>query len=138
MDTILVLLTLINSYRVEHKLPMLRLDTALNKTAKAHAIDFCTNVKDGNGHLWSDGSIGQKACEKSVAYGYAKPAAEIAHYHYPDPYALRCTPICAFTDWIKSPDHDDVMLEKGEAAAFKWKSCGIYIYKGFACVWFGN
>ncbi len=138
MDTIIALLTIINSYRMDHKLPVLRLDSALNVTAKAHAIDFCTKVKDGNGHTWSDGSTGQRACDKAVEYGYPIPAAEIAHYHYPDPYTKSCTPVCAFKDWIASPEHDDVILEKGEAQDFHWRACGIYIYKGFACVWFGE
>jgi len=137
MDTIIVLLTLINSYRADYKLPPLRLDSSLNKVAMAHAKDFCDNVKEGNGHLWSDGSIGQKACEKSLEYGYPVAAAEIAHYHYPDPGKLSCDPKCCFMDWVRSPDHSDVILERNSASTYDWKACGIAIYKGFACVWFG-
>lgn len=138
MDTVIVLLTLINSYRVEHKLPRLKLDSALNRTAMAHAIDFVNNVKTGNGHLWSDGSSGQKACEKAIEFGYRVPAAEIAHYHYPDPNKLSCNPLCCFNDWKKSQSHNDVILNYGVSSTYEWKNVGIAIYRGFACVWFGE
>jgi len=138
MKEIVALLTLINSYRAEYKLPPVTLDSSLNAVAKAHAIDFVNNVKTGNGHMWSDGCTGQCATKKSFVYGYPKEAAEIAHYHYPNPEKLSCDPICCFNDWVKSPSHNDVILEQGLASRFDWKSVGIFIYKGFACVWFGD
>lgn len=138
MKEIIALLTLINSYRADHGLNKVTLDSTLSVVAKAHAVDFVEKVKTGNGHLWSDGSIGQAAASKSIEFGYPAAAAEIAHYHYPNPATLSCDPKCCFQDWLKSPTHNDVLLNLNAAKNFHWKSVGIAIYKGYACAWFGE
>lgn len=138
MNQIIALLALINSYRAEYSLPPVSLDSSLNRVALAHAVDFVEKVKTGNGHMWSDGCWGVCATERAMVYGYPEPAAEIAHYHYPDPSIWTCTPECAFNDWKKSKHHNDAILNKCAGCENMWRSVGIAIYKGFACVWFGE
>ncbi|MFN2429024.1 MAG: CAP domain-containing protein [Cryomorphaceae bacterium] len=150
------LANLINDYRTEHDLPPIPLSKSLTVVAKTHAADLFKekpfDEKSCNPHSWSD-SGDWKAC----CYGYnthngpcmwEKPR-EITDYEgdgfeivmfsensqFPD---KTVSAKAAFESWIKSVNHNSVILNKGIWEKVEWNAMGVGIYKGFAAVWFGR
>ena len=134
------MLRLINQERAAFLLPPVAINNELNKVAMQHAVDFVENVKTGSGHTWSDGCM-ETECTKRKPQeltNYKAFAYEIAHYHFPEPANEMCTPECALKGWNSSPPHYNIIVNNESWRDYKWKSVGIAIYKGYACVWFGQ
>jgi len=134
------LLQLINQQRSAFSLPRLTINPELQKVAMLHAIDFVERVKTGSGHTWSDGCVDTECTKRKpmLLSGYKSFAYEIAHYHYPGPERETCTPECALKGWNSSPPHYNIIVNNETWKDYHWKSVGIAIYKGYACVWFGQ
>ncbi|CAF3602572.1 unnamed protein product [Rotaria sp. Silwood1] len=147
--------TLINNYRQQNGLPLLQPSVNLAYVAHTHAIDIIENnpdVNGGNMHSWSN-----KGKWKSVKYTpdhaqaqlmWSKPS-EISNYKFNGfeislSYAknirqtMSVNPTEAVNTWKNSPGHNNVILQIGTFQHTLMKVMGVGIYKGYACVWFGQ
>lgn len=134
------LLDMINRQRTAFSLPAVQMNDELNKVAMLHAVDFVEKVKTGSGHTWSDGCV-ETDCVKRKPMEltrYGSFAYEISHYHELYPASEKCDPACALAGWNSSPPHYNIIMNNDTWQRFQWKSVGIAIYKGYACVWFGQ
>ncbi|CAF3362897.1 unnamed protein product [Rotaria socialis] len=146
---------LINNYRQQYGLPTLQASANLAYVAHTHAVDVVQNspaVNGGNAHSWSN-----KGNWKPVIYTpdhrqaqlmWSKPS-EISNYKY---YGFEIAygfgdyrdrdrtvdPVQSVNAWKNSPAHKDVIIQRGAFQNMPMKAMGVGIYKGFACVWFGQ
>jgi hypothetical protein len=149
----LKLYSLINQYRLKNHLPSIPLSPKLMKVAHAHCRDlYCCYDESNtacNPHSWSGNGNWTKVCytedhaeaekmwsKPAEIAGYESSGYEIVHSH--DPKDDACNAVCALNGWKSSPGHNSVIMNKGMWKNLKWKAIGVGIYKGFACVWFGN
>ena len=150
----LQLYNLINNYRVAHYLPVIPISQKLSLVAKTHCMDLYNNyVWDAsstcNMHSWSDKGSWTSVCytedhaqaskmwmkPKEIA-GYNAYGYEIAHGH--SPKDNECSPDCALNGWKHSPGHNRVIMNQGIWESHSWNAIGVGMYKGYACVWFGE
>ncbi|CAF1261507.1 unnamed protein product [Didymodactylos carnosus] len=147
--------TLINAHRQRYGLSLLQPSVNLAHVAYTHAIDIIDNSPDVNGgnmHSWSN-----KGKWKPVTYTsdhryahlmWSKPS-EISNYKFNGfeisfGYAqnvrktMTVDPTVAVNSWKNSPGHNDVMIQQGSFASTPMKAMGVGVYKGYACVWFGQ
>ena len=148
------LYNLINNYRLENKLPLVPLSKKLSLVAKTHCMDLYNNYLSEtsspcNMHSWSDKGNWTPVCyiedhpegpkmwmkPKEIA-GYDSRGFEIAHAHSPKDNV--CQPECALDGWKDSPGHNQVILNQSIWKDIKWNAMGVAMYKGYACVWFGE
>ncbi|CAF4783902.1 unnamed protein product, partial [Rotaria magnacalcarata] len=47
-------------------------------------------------------------------------------------------PVQSVNAWKNSPAHNDVIIQRGAFQNTPMKAMGVGVYKGFACVWFGQ
>lgn len=147
------LYNLINTYRKENNLPAIPMSLKLNMVAKIHCKDLYDNFKrDSCGcieHSWSDKGIWKPVCythdhaRKEEMWnkpfqitGYNGNGFEIEHNHIPKDDL--CNAQCAINGWKGSHGHDIVMINKEDWKNIKFKAMGVGMYKGYACVWFGE
>jgi uncharacterized protein YkwD len=139
---------LIMDYRARKGLDRIEKSKSLHQVAKMHCEDLEKYGADEgrcNLHSWSKNGNWDSCCytddHKKASCMWDKPREmtsytgngyEIAHWH-----SSGATPKSAFEGWKESTGHDKVMLNKG-VWKDEWKAIGVGIYKGYACVWFGN
>lgn len=144
---------LINVYRKENNLPQIPLSAKLTKVAKIHCKDLYDNFLIGtsvcNEHSWSDKGNWKAVCytpdhaQKEEMWkkpleiaGYESYGFEIEHNHFPKDDL--CNAQCAINGWKGSLSHNNIMINKENWKDIKFKAMGVGMYKGYACVWFGE
>jgi hypothetical protein len=153
-QTEMELYRLINEYRVQKGLPEVRLSASLSFVAHTHAIDQTENFMDGircNMHSWSNKGNWSACCytpdHKKAKFMWDKPR-ELTNYRG-DGYEIsfystyKYTSPAAFAKdildgWKKSPNHNDVIMNKKIWKNLDWQAVGIGIYGEYANVWFGK
>jgi uncharacterized protein YkwD len=143
---------LIMSYRKSLKLPDIPVSQSLNIVAKMHVRDLYFNgpyEKPCNLHSWSGQEPERwRGCCYTGDHKYPhcmwyKPA-ELTRYKgkgYEIAYSIsndRATAEGSFRGWLSSPKHHAVIKNSEIWFDIEWKAIGIGIYKGYACVWFGE
>jgi uncharacterized protein YkwD len=144
---------LINEYRAKKSLPLIKLSSSLCFVAQTHAKDQSENFKQGkkcNMHSWSDKGNWTPGCytpkHKNAKIMWAKPR-ELTNYQG-DGFEISFFSTYLYTSpnnqandilsgWKKSPDHNDVILNKNIWKHMDWQAIGIGIYGNYADVWFG-
>lgn len=153
-QTEIELYKLINEYRVQKGLPEVKLSVSLSFVARTHAIDQTGNYKSStrcNLHSWSDKGSWSSFCytadHKNVKKMWNKPREltnyqgdgfEISYYstyNYPSPQAFAKD---ILEGWKKSPNHNNVILNKNIWKNVRWQAIGIGVYGEYADVWFGK
>lgn len=150
----LELYELIMQYRAENGLPRIPLSASLTYVAQTHAKDVYTyydEIPRGcNPHSWSGHGSWTK-CDyypdhRNGAGMWSKPREltpykgngfEISTYYTP-PSSGTMTPQGALSSWKSSSAHNAVILNQGIWYDNDWQAIGIGIYRGYACVWFGE
>lgn len=145
---------IIMEYRSEHGLPEIPFSVSLTKVAQIHAkdvYDYYHEIPNGcNPHSWSAHGTWTK-CDyygdhRNAEGMWNKPREltsykgngyEIAHYYSP-PQSGNCTPEGSLKGWQGSPGHNAVILNQGIWKSHGWNAMGVGMYKGVACVWFGE
>lgn len=145
------LVELVNEYRQLKGLPAIPESTSLNMVAQAHVNDLQNNSPVGgscNLHSWSDqggwtpccytADHAQKACmwqkpaeitaEVYTGYGY-----EIATYT-----TGTMTTESALNNWINSPGHLDLILNRKTWQNRPWSAIGVATSEQYAVIWFGE
>ena len=125
----------------------------LTKVAKIHCKDLYDNHENTsaecNAHSWSDKGNWTPVCytsdhkqasgmwnkPKEIA-NYLSNGYEIEHNHFPKDDL--CNPLCALNGWKSSAGHNNVIINQSIWQKMNWKAMGVGIYKGYACVWFGD
>ncbi|MBK7130657.1 MAG: CAP domain-containing protein [Crocinitomicaceae bacterium] len=146
---------LIMAYRVENNLSEIPLSKSLTFVAQQHCKDLYHNrpdkPKECNAHSWSANGAWTACCYTSdhkQANGMWKKPSELTQYTG-NGYEIACgsskvnadydmTAEYAVDSWKGSTGHNNVILNKDGWDGFPWGAIGVGIYKGFACVWFGQ
>jgi uncharacterized protein YkwD len=153
----LKLYQLIMEYRQQNNLPSIPLSKSLTYVAQQHCLDLYTHKPDiaaggCNAHSWSDKGNWSACCytpdHKQAQCIWNKPAEMTSYTGYG--YEIACgssdpqyssfvmTAEYALQSWKKSSGHNNVILNKENWEDRGWNAIGIGIYKGYACVWFGQ
>lgn len=152
----LELVNLVNQYRVDHGLANVPVSRSLTQVAQYHVLDLHWHDPDTgsdhgytcNMHSWSDQGFWSPVCYTSD-HAYAsgmwdKPREITNNYYkgngYENAYGSygQATADDAFTGWINSPGHNDVILELGDWSGSNWPAMGVGIYQHHAVLWFGD
>ena len=146
---------LLMAYRVENNLPEIPLSKSLTFVAQQHCKDLYHNQpdkpKECNAHSWSANGAWTACCYTSdhkQASGMWKKPAELTQYTG-NGFEIACgsskvngdynmTAEYAVESWKESSGHNNVILNQDVWNDFPWGAIGVGIYKGFACVWFGQ
>ncbi|CAF3807689.1 unnamed protein product [Rotaria sp. Silwood1] len=147
--------TRINQHRRQYGLPSLEPSVNLAYVAHTHAVDVVENSPDVNGgnmHSWSNkGKWKPVTYTPDHRYGqlmWSKPS-EISNYKF-DGFEISfgpskrlretstVNPTEAVNCWKNSPGHNAVMVQQGIFHHPPMKAMGVGVYKGYACVWFGQ
>ncbi len=147
------LFRLINEYRKQKGLAPVPLSRNLTYVAKLHAQDLAENHPYGkrcNLHSWSDQGIWSPCCytedHAEAACMWNKPSEvsnypgygyEIAYWTN-EPLSQVNFAKKALAGWKRSLPHNIVMVNQGAWHKKRWNAMGVGIYKGYACVWFGE
>lgn len=148
------LFELIMQYRKDTGLPPIPLSPSLTFVAKTHAKDLANNRPDQgrcNAHSWSDQGNWAPVCytsdHKQAERMWNKPAEltnykgkgyEIVTMVYGRPTPVFMNATMALKSWKGSSSHNAVIINSGMWKSSTWQAIGIGIYKGYACVWFGE
>jgi uncharacterized protein YkwD len=152
----LKLYQLMMDYRAQNNLPSIPYSKSLTYVAQQHCLDLYNNkpdLGDGcNAHSWSDKGTWSACCytpdHKQAKCIWDKPAEMTSYTGYG--YEIACgssdpqyssfvmTAEYALQSWKKSSGHNNVILNKENWEDRGWNAVGIGIYKGYACVWFGQ
>lgn len=153
----LKLYQLIMEYREQNNLPTIPFSKSLTYVAQQHCIDLYTNKPDlgaggCNAHSWSAKGTWSACCytpdHKQAQCIWDKPAELTSYPGYG--YEIACgssdpqyssfvmSAEYALQSWKKSSGHNNVILNKENWEDRGWNAIGIGIYKGYACVWFGQ
>ncbi len=144
---------LINNDRKLKGLNPVALSPSLCYVAQCHVKDLAENNPSGkicNLHSWSDKGPWSACCytgdHRKAPCMWSKPAEltryksegyEIAYWTNevltPEQFAVK-----AFRGWKNSPDHYEVIINRGQWSSVQWKAMGIGYYKGYTVVWFGT
>lgn len=145
---------LIMEYRAENSLPEIPLSVSLTEVAQIHAKDVYEHydeIPQGcNTHSWSRHGTWTQ-CDyypdhRNAKGMWSKPEElteyegngyEIVHYYDP-PTSGIVSPKGALNGWKSSPGHNAVIINLGKWADTEWGAIGVRMYKGVACVWFGE
>lgn len=147
----LELYRLLNEYRVKNSLPKVPLSPSLTYVAQTHARDLSENPPKGkcNMHSWSSSGKWSACCYTSdhaqAQCMWNKPR-ELTGYPgngYENAYRVtseykKLSARSAINSWIKSRDHNAVILNQGIWNDYHWQAVGIGIYGNYAVLWFGN
>ncbi|MBP9212987.1 MAG: CAP domain-containing protein [Chitinophagaceae bacterium] len=146
---------LIMQYRKEKGLPSIPLSTSLSFVAQTHARDVVKNkpnVGSCNMHSWSSNGTWTSCCytpdHKEAECMWNKPKQltnykgygfeiSFSTYHSNDA-TYTATAEESLQGWKTSSGHNDVIINQSIWKTEPWKSIGIGIYQGYACVWFGR
>lgn len=140
--------TLLNEYRIAHKLHSIPLSRSLSYVAKKHALDLSAHPPAGqcNAHSWSSHGPWTPCCytpnhaEAQCLWGkpreltnYMGSGYENGHINF-----AGATTESALSGWKASSEHNAVMLNQGRFAGTNWASVGIGITGNYAMLWFGE
>jgi len=150
---------LINDYRQANGLDRIPISMKLSLVAVEHVKDLATyhpekNCKD-NFHSWSTHGdpehnlVWKGGCYDpndsstwDIMWNKPKEIAKYPSYGYEIAASSCGTPDAALQAWKEEgqPErpHNDVMLNKGVWASYKWKALGAALSGGYACAWFGT
>lgn len=145
----------VNEYRKQHRLKPIPISTSLTIVAQTHVRDLVENMPfddDGkcNPHSWSDkgtwkaccytGSDGECMWNKTRELtNYDSDGYEIVMYVIDESDPYEDVPAAyALQSWKDSPNHNNVILNKGMWKSSEWNAMGIGIYQSFAAIWFGT
>lgn len=146
---------LINDYRKQKGLPSIALSTSLSFVAQTHAKDVVNNKPNGadcNMHSWSNKGSWTSCCytrdHKQAQCMWNKPM-ELTNYkgygyeisfgtYKSNDATYTATAEEALNGWKTSQGHNQVIINESIWKDSPWKSIGIGIYQGYACVWFGR
>lgn len=156
MDTIeQEIFKLINDHRKQYNLPALQPSVNLAFVARTYAIDIIENnpdVNSGNMHSWSDKGkwipVKYTSDHAQAKLMWSKPS-EISNYKFngfeisfgyshPVRQTMTITAQQAVNSWKNSPGHNSVMIQQGAFLNTPMKAMGVGVFKGYACVWFGQ
>ncbi|CAF1121428.1 unnamed protein product [Rotaria sordida] len=156
MDTVeKKIFMLINSHRQEHGLPLLEPSVNLANVAHTHAVDVVENSPDVNGgnlHSWSNKGkwrpVTYTPDHKYAHLMWSKPS-EISNYKgagyeismgygHNVRKIMTMDPNATVDGWKRSSGHNAVMIQQGAFSTMQIKVMGAGVYKGYACVWFGE
>lgn len=145
---------LIMKYRKEKGLPPIPRSPSLTFVAQTHAKDLALNRPDQgkcNAHSWSDQGNWIPVCytsdHKQAEKMWSKPSEltdykgkgyEIVTMVYGRPTPVYMNAPMALKSWKGSSSHNAVLINSGIWKSSNWQAIGIGIYKGYACVWFGE
>jgi hypothetical protein len=150
--------SLINEYRASLGLPNIPLSRSLSTVAQWHVRDLeWNNPNSGsdarglpcNAHSWSDEGAWTPVCYTSdhfYAEGMWFKPREITNGVYPTHgfeiamggVGWTATAATSLAAWQSSPPHNNVIIEQGPWAGYRWPAMGIGLYEGYAVVWFGR
>lgn len=146
---------LIMEYRKEKGLPSIPLSTSLSFVAQTHARDIIKNKPNNdncNMHSWSSNGNWSSCCytrdHKQAECMWKKPM-ELTNYKgygYEISFSVYTSADATYTataeealrGWKSSQGHNQVIINESIWKDSPWKSIGIGIYQGYACVWFGR
>lgn len=140
----------INAHREWIGLEHIQISKSLSFVARQHAKDFMENINQYgacNLHSWSDNGPWLPVCytsdHKNAHLMWSKPK-ELTNY-LENGYEIsamtseaKISPSRALELWKSSEGHEDVILNRKVWKDIDWNAVGIGIYKGYACVWFGE
>lgn len=148
------LFNLINEYRQQKGLPVVKLSASLCYVARTHAVDQTANFKEGkrcNMHSWSDKGSWSSCCytpdHRKAQCMWDKPR-ELTNYQG-DGYEISFWSTYEYTTpeakakailagWKKSPGHNEVIVNKSIWKNANWQAIGVGINGEYADVWFGK
>ncbi len=135
------LYVLINDYRRQRRLPPVPLSKSLSYVARQHVVDLQYNVKKVT-HSWSRCRY-KSGNQRTYDCMWLKPR-ELTSYNS---YGYECVygttheyagAKDALETWKKSPNHNNVIINRDIWHQVEWKAIGIGIYKNYAAIWFGE
>lgn len=143
------LYTLINEYRTKQGLGIIPISRSLCYVAKIHARDLFVNNPDTSFcslNSWSDKGLWTACCHSAQSPNplcivnkpkelttYSGEGHELAYW---DSEGIIPDTVLRF--WKSIEQARDVLLNQKKWSYFSWKSIGIGLYKGYACVWVGE
>lgn len=151
-----LLYELLMEYRAEFDLPIIPISSELTMVAQEHCKDLVVNspdlVEGCSVHSWSyesgfkgcchglDGSNPDCIWDKPYELtGYPGPGYEIVVGTSKNDLGRRKLSLgAALEAWANSPSHNCVILNLEPFNQVEWRSIGIAVNNGFACVWFGE
>jgi uncharacterized protein YkwD len=133
----------INAYRASKKLPPIMFSKSLAHVAQLHAKDMTEYPVTGKciAHSWSPNGSWKSCCytidHKQAQCMWDKPR-EITNFTgngYENAAMGVNTAKEALKSWKSDAPHNDVILNNSIWKRYKWKSIGVGLYKGQACMW---
>ncbi len=145
----MLLWQLINQHRTQYKLPPLPLSKSLTYVAKAHARDLVNYPPKSpcNTHSWSSHGSWSEVCytrDHAQAKRMWNKPRELTHYqglgyeNVAETEGTQISPETALRLWIGDSPHNDTILNRGIWAKMHWRSLGVGMYEGRACLWLGE
>ena len=148
---------LINMHRGKHGLQPIAHSRSLTRVARLHAIDLVENHpeagKDRRGydctmHSWSDKGFWKAVCytgDHHYASGMWNKPREITGIYDDDGYenvywtsSDMIYPKRVVERWMRSTEHNDLILETGKFSGANWAAMGIGVHRNVAVMWVGG
>lgn len=140
---------LINALRKVNDMPSIDLSASLSQVAHLHVTDLNKNHPDTsicNLHSWSNKGDWSACCYQAYVLKqecmWDKPK-ELTPYKYRG-YELAywnqdsIVPDSLMTLWLKIPEVQNMLLNRGVYEKKKWLAAGVGIEKAYVVVWFGQ
>ena len=145
---------LVMEYRAGLGLPSIPFSKSLTYVAQVHAKDYYSHfdeVPSGcNFHSWTSHGTWSR-CDyypdhRNAECMWSKPR-ELTSYRgdgfeislaFLPPTSGVCEPFGTLEGWKKSSGHNAVIINSDKWGKHIWKAIGIGMYKGYACIWFGD
>ena len=143
----------VNEYRQQHGLPAVALSKSLTYVAQSHVWDLAVNNPSSqrcNMHSWSSKGQWTACCytedHRHAACMWNKPR-ELTNYHGDgyeiaywtnEPLSPADFAAKSLTGWKRSPEHNEVILNKGMWKTADWNAMGVGYYLGYTVIWFGK
>jgi hypothetical protein len=140
------LIKLINQYRATKKLPPIKISKSLSHVAQLHAKDMAQYPAKGKciAHSWSPNGNWKPCCytidHRQAQCMWEKPR-EITNFKgngYENAAMGVNTAFEALQLWKSDAPHNDVIVNQSIWKRYKWKSLGVCLYQGQACMWLSD
>ena len=137
----------INQYRQENRLPPLTLSPNLNRVANRHLLDWQYNAErfSRQGQYWRFGwSDCPYDAQNSRTFPCMWQAPQRWQANSSKGYEIICRGVGqinaeqALQCWQQSPEHDDIILTKGNWQDYSWQAIGVGLESGQAVVWLSS
>ena len=145
----LILANSINDFRRQNDLPVISLSKSLFFVARLHVLDLTQNHPDSNNcnqHSWSDKGNWKPCCyskeqgktncmtdKPKELTGYKGKGYEMIYWD-----SQEAIPADALELWKSIRLTKEMLLSQGKWKTKIWKSFGVGMLGGYACVWFGD